>query len=245
MKFMKLTVCNEAYNLCYIVGKEQTVYFQTQDMSISLMIIEDLDEVREGLYECISMSTEFKILESCKTAEEALYEIPKHRPDIVIMDINLPGMNGIECIRQLKTKHLPTQYMMFTVYEDDEKVFTALKAGATGYLLKSTGPGQLLESLKELHLGGSPMSANIARKLITLLQEEERNKAEVETLSQRENEIVQLLAKGLLYKEISNQLSITTGTVRQHIHNIYKKLHVQNRTEAINRAYGNNEKDTA
>ena len=207
-------------------------------MSISLMIVEDLDEVREGLFECISMSAEFKILDSCKTAEEALYEIPRHRPDIVIMDINLPGMNGIECIRQLKTKHLPTQYMMFTVYEDDEKVFTALKAGATGYLLKSTGPAQLLESLKELHLGGSPMSANIARKLIMLLQEQERNKVEVEALSQRENEIVQLLAKGLLYKEISRQLSITTGTVRQHIHNIYKKLHVQNRTEAINRAYG-------
>ena len=129
---------------------------------------------------------------------------------------------------------------MFTVYENDEKVFEALKAGASGYLLKNTGLVQLIESLKELHNGGSPMSANIARKLVTVFRDKEKKSAPVETLSNRENEILQLLAKGLLYKEIAEQLKISVSTVRQHIHHIYEKLHVQNRTEAINKAFGKN-----
>ena len=128
--------------------------------------------------------------------------------------------------------------MMFTVYENDEKVFEALKAGASGYLLKNTGLVQLIESLKELHNGGSPMSANIARKLVTLFRNEQKETTNLEMLSARENEILQLLAKGLLYKEIAEQLSISVSTVRQHIHHIYEKLHVQNRTEAINKAFG-------
>jgi DNA-binding NarL/FixJ family response regulator len=208
-------------------------------MSISLAIVEDLDEVREGLNQFISLNPEFKVLDTFKTAEEALYDIPRLQPDIVIMDINLPGMNGIECIRQLKNKSPKTQFMMFTVYENDEKVFEALKAGASGYLLKNTGLVQMIEALSELHNGGSPMSANIARKLVTVFREQE-NLAPIETLSNRENEILQLLSKGLLYKEIADQLSISTSTVRQHIHNIYEKLHVQNRTEAINKAFGKN-----
>jgi DNA-binding NarL/FixJ family response regulator len=206
-------------------------------MSISLAIVEDLDEVREGLNQFISLNPEFKVLDTFKTAEEALYDIPRLQPDIVIMDINLPGMNGIECIRQVKNKSPKTQFMMFTVYENDEKVFEALKAGASGYLLKNTGLVQMIEALSELHNGGSPMSANIARKLVTVFREQE-NLAPIETLSNRENEILQLLSKGLLYKEIADQLSISTSTVRQHIHNIYEKLHVQNRTEAINKAFG-------
>jgi DNA-binding NarL/FixJ family response regulator len=208
-------------------------------MSISLAIVEDLDEVREGLNQFISLNPEFKVLDTFKTAEEALYDIPRLQPDIVIMDINLPGMNGIECIRQVKNKSPKTQFMMFTVYENDEKVFEALKAGASGYLLKNTGLVQMIEALSELHNGGSPMSANIARKLVTVFREQE-NLAPIETLSNRENEILQLLSKGLLYKEIADQLSISTSTVRQHIHNIYEKLHVQNRTEAINKAFGKN-----
>ena len=157
-----------------------------------------------------------------------------------MMDINLPGMNGIECIRQVKSKVPLTQFMMFTVYENDEKVFEALKAGASGYLLKNTGLVQLIESLKELHNGGSPMSSNIARKLVSVFREKEKNNQPVENLSNRENEILLLLSKGLLYKEIAEQLSIATNTVRQHIHKIYEKLHVQNRTEAINKAFGKN-----
>lgn len=209
-------------------------------MNISLAIVEDLDEVRDGLKNFISLSTDFTILDTFKTAEEALFDIPKLQPDIVIMDINLPGMNGIECIRQVKDKSPNTQFMMFTVYENDEKVFEALKAGASGYLLKNTGLVQLIESLKELYNGGSPMSANIARKLVTVFRNKETTTEAVEVLSPRENEILLLLSKGLLYKEIANQLTISVATVRQHIHHIYEKLHVQNRTEAINKAFGKN-----
>jgi DNA-binding NarL/FixJ family response regulator len=207
-------------------------------MSISLAIVEDLDEVREGLKQFISLNPEFKVLDTYKSAEEAVYEIPNQKPDIVIMDISLPGMNGIECIRQIKSKVPKTQFMMFTVYENDEKVFEALKAGASGYLLKNTGLVQMIEALKELYTGGSPMSSNIARKLVTVFRDQQNNPASIEALSPRENEILQLLSKGLLYKEISDQLSISTGTVRQHIHKIYEKLHVQNRTEALNKAFG-------
>ena len=209
-------------------------------MSISLVIVEDLDEVRQGLSQFLSLNPEFKVLDTFKTAEEALVDLPKINPDIVIMDINLPGINGIECIRQVKKKIPRTQFMMFTVYENDEKVFEALKAGASGYLLKNTGLVQLIEALHELHNGGSPMSANIARKLVTVFREKENSEIPVEALSKRETEILQLLSKGLLYKEIADQLSISVSTVRQHIHKIYEKLHVQNRTEAINKAFGKN-----
>ncbi len=207
-------------------------------MSITIAIVEDLDEVRDGLKNFISLSTDFIVVGAFKTGEEAVANLPRLTPDIVIMDIHLPGMNGIECIRQVKDKSPGTQFMMFTVYENDEKVFEALKAGASGYLLKNTGLLQISESLKELYEGGSPMSANIARKLVNLFQDTGKKTVSIDILSNRENEILHLLSKGLLYKEIADQLQITTGTVRQHIHNIYDKLHVQNRTEAINKAFG-------
>jgi DNA-binding NarL/FixJ family response regulator len=207
-------------------------------MSITLAIVEDLDEVRDGLKNFIGLSSDFKVLDTFKTAEEALYDIPRLKPDIVIMDISLPGMNGIECIKLVREKCPATQFMMFTVYENDDKVFEALKAGASGYLLKNTGLVQLIEALKELYNGGSPMSANIARKLVSFFRANDKENQPVEILSGRENEILQLLAKGLLYKEIADQLCISTNTVRQHIHKIYDKLHVQNRTEAINKAFG-------
>jgi len=207
-------------------------------MSISIAIVEDLDEVRDGLKSFISLNTEFIVVGTYKSGEEAFANLPLVQADIVIMDIHLPGMNGIECIRQVKDKSPGTQFMMFTVYENDEKVFEALKAGASGYLLKNTGLLQIAESLKELHDGGSPMSANIARKLVNLFRDTPKESSSMDILSNRENEILQLLSKGLLYKEIADQLQITTGTVRQHIHNIYDKLHVQNRTEAINKAFG-------
>jgi len=208
-------------------------------MSISIAIVEDLDVVRNGLKDFISLSTDFLVVGSYKSGEEALQKLPETRPDIVIMDINLPGMNGIECIRLVKDKSPGTQFMMFTVYENDDKVFEALKAGASGYLLKNTGLLQIAESVKELHEGGSPMSANIARKMVNLVRGDADKKTPfLDLLSPREKEILQLLAKGLLYKEIAEQLNITTGTVRIHIHKIYEKLHVQNRTEAINKAFG-------
>lgn len=231
-------------------------------MPISLAIIEDLDEVRDGLRNFLALSTEFQVLDSFKTAEDALAAWPRCQPAIYIVDINLPGMNGIEFVRRAggerrEGEAVRTQFMMFTVYENDEKVFEALKAGASGYLLKNTGLVHIIEALKELYQGGSPMSSGIARKLVRAFQERaagageraageqgrEPGQKEVDPvcwdagLSGRENEILQLLARGLLYKEIADQLHISTSTVRQHIHRIYEKLHVQNRTEAINKTY--------
>ncbi|MBA2249086.1 MAG: response regulator transcription factor [Chitinophagaceae bacterium] len=205
-------------------------------MLITVAIIEDLDEVREGLENFISNDPEFAVIKAFSNAEEALALLPELQPDIVIMDINLPGMNGIKCIELVKEKCSHTQFMMFTVYENDEKVFDALKAGASGYLLKKTSPAKIIEALRELFDGGSPMSSNIARKLVTNYYTKETT-ASVSSLllSPRENEILQWLSKGLLYKEIAEKLSIATGTVRQHIHKMYDKLHVQNRTEAINK----------
>ena len=207
-------------------------------MSIRIGIVEDLDEVREGLCHFIGSHSDFLDPVEFKTAEEALANLPGLHPDVVIMDINLPGLSGIECVRQLKSVLPNTQFMMFTVYENDDKVFEALKAGATGYLLKNTGIPQMIDAIKELHAGGSPMSSNIARKLVTHFQHKQPTTDLTGILSAREAEVLQLLAKGLLYKEIASKLSLSVGTVRQHIHNIYHKLHVQNRMEAINKAYG-------
>ena len=201
---------------------------------ISIAIVEDLEEVRDGIAKLIDLDPGFVITDAFANAEEAILQLPNNPPDIVIMDINLPGMNGIECIRRIKDKCVGTQFMMFTVYENDEKVFEALKAGATGYLLKKTSPSAIVEALKDLHAGGSPMSSNIARKLVAAYQQQESS-SPLLVLSSRENEILALLAQGLLYKEIADKLNIVTGTVRQHIHKIYEKLHVQNRTEAINK----------
>ena len=206
--------------------------------AIKVAIVEDLDEVREGLGKFINHDSDFSVVGEFSNAEEAVIFLPGIQPDIVIMDINLPGMSGIDCIGATKEKCPGTQFMMFTVYENDEKVFEALKAGASGYLLKKTAPAKIIESLKELFKGGSPMSSNIARKLVTNFQSKEDPRLAMLLLSPRENEILELLSKGLLYKEIGEKLSIATGTVRQHIHKIYEKLHVQNRTEAINKLLG-------
>lgn len=206
-------------------------------MKIRLAIVEDLDEVREGLKNFLRQGEDFDLIGAYATAEEAMPVILSLKPDIVIMDINLPGMSGIECIGQIRPHCPDTQFMMFTVYETDEKVFEALQAGASGYLLKHTPLPQLKEALKELHAGGSPMSVNIARKLVRVFQTKVAAEMNAERLSPRENEILLLLSKGLLYKEIADQLSISTHTVRQHIHKIYEKLHVQNRTEALNKVF--------
>ena len=208
-------------------------------MPISIAIVEDLDEVREGLKNFLSLDPDLKVTATFRTAIEAVDGILRLQPDVAIMDINLPDMNGIDCIREIRKHSTGTQFMMFTVYENDEKVFEALKAGASGYILKSTGLPHIIEALKELYRGGSPMSANIARKLVKVFQQAPRTppSADIDVLSPRETEILQLLAQGLLYKEIADNLSISTSTVRQHIHRIYDKLHVQNRTEAINKVY--------
>lgn len=205
---------------------------------IKVVIVEDLEEVSEALSAFIRLESELQLLASYRTAEAALVEVPLLKPDIVIMDINLPGMTGIECVRQLKGTSPSTQFMMLTVYENNEQVFEALKAGANGYLLKSASPAEIIASIKELNQGGSPMSTTIARKLVTLFQEEHIHRDEAAVLTPREKEVLQSLAKGMLYKEIGDQLGISFNTVRQHISKIYEKLHVQNRTEALNKVFG-------
>jgi DNA-binding NarL/FixJ family response regulator len=199
--------------------------------------VEDMPDIRQKVKHIIDDSEEFICLSTYANAENAVDELPKLKPDIVLMDINLPGMSGIECIKKIKKKCAEMQFMMFTIYENSEQVYEALAAGASGYLLKKTPSEKILEALKELHEGGAPMSTHIARKVISFFQKENKTNDNSQ-LSNREKQVLALLSKGFLYKEISNQLFISTGTVRQHIHKIYEKLHVQNRMEAINKFYG-------
>ena len=187
----------------------------------------------------LTLDERFEMLAAYADAESAVAELPAWQPDVVIMDINLPGMSGIDCIKKIKNLCPNTQFMMFTIYENDDKVFDALTAGASGYLLKKTALARIVDSLIELHEGGAPMSTQIARKVIDRMRGNEKSE-NIDILSARENEVLQCLSKGLLYKEIAEKLTISIGTVRQHIHKIYEKLHVQNRTEAINKAFGKN-----
>ena len=213
---------------------------------IKIAIVEDLEEVTEGLVAFIQQDNMLQHIASYRTAEAAVFDLPILNPDIVIMDINLPGINGIECVRKVKAVAPAIQFMMFTVYENNDDVFEALKAGASGYLLKKTAPLQIIESIKDLYNGGSPMSASIAQKLVQFFMQQNnpgynnqvQNKA-ADSLSSREKEVLTLVSKGLLYKEIANQLNISFHTVKQHIGKIYEKLHVQNKTEALNKVYGN------
>jgi len=204
---------------------------------ITVCIVEDIPEIRAGLEKIIQSSGAFQWLASFNEAEKAIENLPALKPDIVIMDINLPDMNGIECIRQVSTTP-DIQFIMFTIYENNELVFDALAAGASGYLLKNTPPDKILEALMELHHGGSPMSAHIARKVVASFQKSPEADKSLSLLTNRERQALECLAKGYLYKEIADKLGISTGTVRQHIHKIYEKLHVHNRTEAINKVYG-------
>jgi len=200
---------------------------------IGVSIVEDLPEIRHSLERLVKEQPDMLLLSSASNAEDAMPELKRAQPSIVIMDINMPGMNGIECIRKIKDECPATQFMIFTIYENDEKIFDALAAGASGYLLKKTPSEKILEAIKELYNGGSPMSTPIARKVINHFKET-KNPGH-ENLTNKENEILTLLSKGFLYKEIAAKLSISVGTVTQHIHNIYEKLHVTNKTEAINK----------
>ena len=206
---------------------------------ISVVIVEDRHEIREGFSSILNGSEGFTCLSSYSNGEDALAGIPGLPADVVVMDINLPGMSGIECISRLKEKNVSALFMMFTVYDDDENIFNALKAGASGYMLKKTSPVKFLEAIRELTDGGSPMSTHIARRVVQVFQKNEKFSKEDDVLSAREKEVLTLIAKGLLYKEIAEKLFITTGTVKQHIHKIYEKLHVQNKTEAINKYFDN------
>lgn len=202
---------------------------------ITVSIAEDLPEVRTSLEKLIKAQQDMLLLSSFPNAEESMPHLLEQQPNIVIMDINMPGISGIDCIRKIKDDCPGTQFMIFTIYENDDKVFDALAAGASGYLLKKTPGDKIIEAIHELHEGGSPMSSQIARKVISYFKE--KTKQGHDDLTNKENEVLLLLSKGFLYKEIAIQLHITLGTVTQHIHRIYEKLHVNNRTEAINKVF--------
>ncbi|WP_188936043.1 response regulator [Puia dinghuensis] len=217
-------------------------------MTISVCIVDDNKDIRSALEQIILMAEGYTLAGSYADAEEALAKIPAAMPNVVLMDINLgDGESGIDCVRQLKPQYPEILFMMCTIYEEDEKIFEALKAGANGYILKKTAPNKLLDALRELHEGGAPMSSQIARKVVNAFQVKSpadpagspsaAGKA-ISILSNRENEILQLLAQGMLYKEIAGRLFISQETVRKHVYHIYEKLHVNNRVEAINKFYG-------
>lgn len=205
---------------------------------IRIAIVEDDPDIRRLLEETISSEKGFKCDAVFENAEDALKKIPLLNPDIVLMDINLPGMNGIECVKRLMEICPGIQVMMCTVYEEDEKIFNALLAGATGYIVKKTPPEKLVEAIRELHQGGSPMSASIARRVVSMmLAHKTVMTEETSSLTLREKELLHLLSHGYRYKEIAEKLSISIETVRRHTQSIYRKLHVQSRTDAINKAF--------
>ena len=202
-------------------------------MNISVSIVEDDPEVRGSLARLINSSPGYRCVSEHASVENALQEIPEVNPEVVLMDINLPGLSGVECARRLKPVLPATQIIMLTVYQNTENIFNALAAGATGYLLKQTPPADLLVAIREVHDGGSPMSSHIARKIVQSFQQPAPAAREAQTLSPREAQVLDLLAKGYLYKEIADTMKVTYATVHTHIRHIYEKLHVRSRTEAV------------
>jgi len=201
---------------------------------IRVALVEDDEKIRNHLINLLENSDNFRCVGAYPDAEEALEDIPEKFPEIVLMDINLPGIDGIECTRQLKLKIPSILIVMLTVYEDASKIFNALKAGAVGYLLKLTKPDEILAALKEVSEGGSPMSAQIARKVVQSFQKKSPQTSDVTSnLTPRENQILELLTKGFLYKEIASELNISIDTVHNHLRKIYEKLQVHSRTEAV------------
>ena len=197
-----------------------------------IAIVEDNKTIRESLMEFVQADPECCCVCACATAEEALEIIPRHQPEIVLMDIQLPKLSGIECTAQLKRLLPSLHIIMVTVYEDTERIFRALRAGACGYLLKRCTPEELISAVREVRQGGAPMSREIARKVIASFREPLKAAAEVEELSPREHEILELLAQGFPNKEIAHRLGVSDGTVRWHLRHVYDKLHVRSRTEA-------------
>jgi DNA-binding NarL/FixJ family response regulator len=211
---------------------------------ISVCIVDDNNELRTTLEEIVSMSDGYKCVGTMSTADDAIRKLPLLKPDVVLMDINLGGgETGIDCVRELKPRMHATNFMMCTVYEEDEKIFEALNAGASGYILKKTAPNKLLEAIRELYQGGAPMSSQIARKVVAAFQKQSMGGTvsggnDLAVLSNREKEILELLSRGLMYKEIAAALFIGQETVRKHVYHVYEKLHVSNRVEAVNKYYG-------
>jgi DNA-binding NarL/FixJ family response regulator len=199
---------------------------------IKVAIVEDSRTTREGLRTIINLATDHECVCACETAEEALRVVPRHEPDVVLMDIQLPNMSGIECVARLKKLLPAAQVIMVTVYEDPDRIFSALRAGASGYLLKRSAPEEVLGAIRDVLQGGAPMTGEIARKVIVHFQDQSTTAEEVEKLTAREREVLELVAHGFINKEIADRLSVSVEAVRWHLKHIYTKLHVHSRTEA-------------
>ncbi|HEX4121700.1 MAG TPA: response regulator transcription factor [Verrucomicrobiae bacterium] len=200
---------------------------------IHIALVEDDEEIRANLAYRIGESVSFRLVGSYRDGETAMTELPKRKANVVLMDINLPGINGVECVRLLKPKMAETQFIMLTVYEDSNRLFKSLVAGASGYLLKRTTPSKLMAAIREAHRGGSPMTPQIARLVVQHFRQTPTASPEIEALTARERDVLDQLSKGFRYKEIVDNLAISEGTLHSHIRNIYDKLHVHSRTEAV------------
>jgi DNA-binding NarL/FixJ family response regulator len=199
---------------------------------INICIVEDIQEMSNLLKQLVEQDGDIKCLKCLNDFESAVEEIPIMNPDIVLLDINLNGKNGIEVIRSLREKFYKGQFLICTVFQDDTKIFESLKAGATGYILKRSSGAEIRQSIRDLKTGGSPMSPEIARRVVTSFLQKENSDG---VLSQREREILTLISDGKTYKDVGDKLFISPATVRNHLHNIYEKLQVKNKTEAINK----------
>jgi DNA-binding NarL/FixJ family response regulator len=200
---------------------------------ISVSIVDDEKDLRNSIATFVNGSRGFRCVSAYDSAEAALRGLPGDRPDVILMDINLGGMSGIECVQKLKVEAPDLQIIMLTVYEDTDRIFKALSAGATGYLLKRSSPTKLLQAIRDVYGGGSPMSSSIARKVVASFQKAATSGEKHSSLSPRENMVLASLAKGLTYKEIADQLGISIDTIRTYLRRIYEKLHVHSRTEAV------------
>ncbi|MFN8249889.1 MAG: response regulator transcription factor [Ferruginibacter sp.] len=199
-----------------------------------ICIVEDNDDLREALSLMIQLSDQYVLAGCFSNAEAALCDIPVLEPEAVLMDINLPGVSGIQCIAQLKDNFPKLLFLVCTSFEDNDKIFDSLKAGASGYILKSEGPTKILSALTEMLEGGSPMSSPIARKVVASFKTVDSGKKQLQVLTDREREVLEALSKGLMNKEVAELLQISSGTVRKHVQNIYEKLQVNTRVEALN-----------
>lgn len=205
---------------------------------IRVAVIEDEEQTRNMLASLISVQERYECIGAFENGEDAISHIPGLKPDVVLVDIHLPGLSGTQCVARLKARLPGTQFVMCTSLEDTDTIFGALQAGATGYITKSTPPDKISEAITDVYNGGSPMSSQIARKVITFFQQRtEKANKELDKLSTREQEILDYLSKGYRYKEIASVLFINIETVRKHIHNIYEKLQVNSRTDALNKVY--------
>lgn len=202
-------------------------------MSIRVAIVEDDDGIRSSLAAMIKRVSDMNLIGEYPDGERALAEIPANQPDVVLMDINLPGMKGFDCVRQLNVECPDVQFLMLTVYEDSDSLFNSLRAGATGYLLKRTAPARLIDAIRDVHSGGAPMSPQLARRVVQFFAKPPKDEPELSKLTSGEREFLEQLAGGYAYKEIADRMNISIDTVRSYVRTVYEKLHVHSRTEAV------------